>query len=425
MNTQGATMAKVLELPKKRQLDERRAYGTGSLWLRKTKAHAQGVYWVRFYDTNGRQRAMNSHETDENRAWKFLAKQIGKTEAGTLPSFRAQRTTVEDLWKPFATSYKADLLAKVPTDVPASVRQWREEVAERNFRYVEQRWIAHLKNVFGNKRAAMVTTDDLKDYILHRKNQKVGNAVINREPAVLRRIFTLGYKITPPKIDRVPIFPERLPENVRQGFATRTQYEALQENCSHDWLRGALAANYSLGFRKDELLNLLIRQVNFEEGTISLYRGATKNGESRHVFMPEQVRSLLAQCCRGKGPDDFVFTWNGTRRVKDFRRAWTDLTKAAGVPGLHFHDLRRSAVRGMVRAGITERVAMQISGHRTSSVFQRYNITDESDLASAAKLIEGKHKSSTSRVRRRGGKIKHKLSTNGILTKSGNAIKSL
>jgi len=93
-------------------------------------------------------------------------------EAGTLPSFRAQRTTVEDLWKPFATSYKADLLAKVPTDVPTSVRQWREEVAGRNFRYVEQRWNAHLKNVFGNKRAAMVTTDDLKDYILHRKTKR-------------------------------------------------------------------------------------------------------------------------------------------------------------------------------------------------------------------------------------------------------------
>jgi len=129
----------------------------------------------------------------------------------------------------------------------------------------------------------------------------VGNAVINRELAVLRRIFTLGYKSTPPKIDRVPIFPEKLPENVRQGFATDGQYEALQKNCTHGWLRGALAANYFLGFRKDELLNLLVRQVDFEEGTIGLYRGATKNGESRHVFMPEQVRSALAQCCRGKG----------------------------------------------------------------------------------------------------------------------------
>src|SRR6266478_3453137 len=96
MSTLGTGIAKVLELPKRRQHDERRAYGTGSLWLRKTKAHAEGVYWVRFYDTNGRQRAMNSHETDENRAWKFLEKQIGKMELGRCRCLRDLATTVED-----------------------------------------------------------------------------------------------------------------------------------------------------------------------------------------------------------------------------------------------------------------------------------------------------------------------------------------
>jgi hypothetical protein len=79
----------------------RRAYGTGSLWLRKTKTNPKGDYWVRFYDLNGRQRAANSNETDPNRAWKFLAKMIGKAEAQTLPSARSQRTTVEDLWKAY------------------------------------------------------------------------------------------------------------------------------------------------------------------------------------------------------------------------------------------------------------------------------------------------------------------------------------
>jgi hypothetical protein len=211
----------------------RRAYGTGSLWLRKTKTNPEGDYWVRFYDLNGRQRAANSNETDPNRAWKFLAKMIGKAEAQTLPSARSQRTTVEDLWKAYSTSYKAELLAKVPTDVPAPVREWREQVADRNFSYVEQRWNAHLKDVFSGKRAAIVTTDDLKEYILTRKRQRAGNAIINRELALLRRMFNLGYKSTPPKIDRLPVFPERLPENVRQGFATDEQYEALQSNAKN------------------------------------------------------------------------------------------------------------------------------------------------------------------------------------------------
>jgi integrase len=340
---------------------------------------------------------MNSDETDENKAWKFLAKQIGRAEARTLPSFRSQRVTVEDLWRAFSVNFKAELLAKVPTDVPAPVREWREKIAERNFSYVEQRWKVHLKDVFGSKRAGLVTTDDFKDYILHRKRQKVGNAVINRELALLRRMFNVGYRSTPPKVDRVPVFPERLPENVRQGFATEAQFAALQEKCTHVWLRAALATAYFLGFRKAELLNLIVRQVDFKEATINLYRGATKNGEPRKVFLPDDVKRLLSECCTGKSPDDFVFTWKGNRQVLDFRQAWSDLTAAAGVPGLRFHDLRRSAIRGMIRAGVAERVAMQISGHRTPSVFGRYDITDESDLVAAAKLIQNKHKLSTNR----------------------------
>src|SRR6266481_4622933 len=76
--------------------------------------------------------------------------------------------------------------------------------------------------------------------------------------------------------------------------------------------------------------------------------------------------------------------------VTDFRRTWRTLAKAAGMPGLFLHDLRRTAVRNMVRAGISKHVAKRISGHTTDSIFDRYDITDETDLAEAARKLEAR-----------------------------------
>ena len=105
--------------------------------------------------------------------------------------------------------------------------------------------------------------------------------------------------------------------------------------------------------------------------------------------MTSKVEELLTACCAGKGPDDFVFT-RGGRPIVEYRKAWERARKAAGCPDLLLHDLRRTAVRNLRRIGVGESVAMKISGHKTSNMFKRYDITDEADLREASALLDQK-----------------------------------
>ena len=103
------------------------------------------------------------------------------------------------------------------------------------------------------------------------------------------------------------------------------------------------------------------------------------------------MHSLLTPCVAGKEPQDFVFTWANGRQVLDFRSSWDKMCTADKVPVL-LHDFRRSAVRNMVRSGISREVCKKISGHSTDAIFSRYDITTENDLVDAAQKIENRRR---------------------------------
>jgi integrase len=134
-----------------------------------------------------------------------------------------------------------------------------------------------------------------------------------------------------------------------------------------------VAFAYITGWRIDsEVLPLEWRHVDFDAGEVRLDPGTTKNREGRTFPMTAQLRALLerqrtitdAVQRRASALCSRVFHRNGAP-VRRFQGAFTAACREAGCPGRLLHDLRRTAVRNLVRAGIPERVAMQMTGHET------------------------------------------------------------
>jgi integrase len=250
----------------------------------------------------------------------------------------------------------------------------------------EQRWTKRLQPFFGGLRAVNVTTPLLERYVEKCLEQGLAAATVNRDLASLRRALNLAVQAG--TLPKVPSFPHLAEAAPRSGFVEESQYQKLAQGARELWLRALLATAYTFGLRKGELLNLRVRQFDRVARTIRLNAGETKSGEGRVIKLTQDVYTLLQACVSGKNAEDFIFTRPDGKKVLDFRQRWDSLTESAGLPGLLFHDLRRSAVRNMTRRGIIESVAMKISGHETRNVFERYNIVSESDLADAALKIE-------------------------------------
>jgi integrase len=186
--------------------------------------------------------------------------------------------------------------------------------------------------------------------------------------------------------------------NVRTGFFERGQLERVLDLLPPA-VRPAVQFAYITGWRiPSEVLPLQWRHVDFEARVVRLDPHTTKNDEGRTFPFTDALQQLLeaqkAEHDRLKAQEvlcPWVFHRTGkkvkSKRITRFTKAWRKACEKAGTPGRIPHDLRRTAVRNLVRAGVPERVAMQLTGHKTRSVFERYNIVSECDLTEAAKKL--------------------------------------
>ena len=233
-------------------------------------------------------------------------------------------------------------------------------------------------------KASQITTEELNKYRYKRKAKGKKPATVNREMAFLRRAFNLGRRATPPKVRTVPYFPMEEENNVRQGFLAPADYERLLSVMEEE-TKALLVIGYHTGCRMSELLKLRWSNVDLEGSIIRLID--TKNGETREVPIYGDMVSTLADL-RERTPKRCPWVFNRAgEQIKDFRHGWERARQAAGLPDLLFHDLRRSAVRNMRLAGIPEKVAMSISGHKTREIFDRYTIVDRDDKQEAGRRL--------------------------------------
>ncbi len=338
--------------------------GEGRIYPRAGTAFLWCAYYLR-----GKQYRQSTGETDEKKAQKFLNRKLKEVHAdqiGARPFVgpKQERITVSELLDALQADYT--LRGK-------DSRQFKTH-------------LKHIRQHFGDWRALEVTAEAVDAFISGLLESGKAPATVNRSTQLLAQAFNLAIERR-----RITMAPHirHLSErgNARQGFFADWEFRAVVGNLPV-YLKDFASFGYLTGWRRGEIASLRWEDV---DGDVIRLRGEnSKNGEARSITLDGELAELMERrkTARQVKTDsavmlcDLVFHHDG-HPIVDFRKAWATACKMAGVQGKLFHDFRRTAVRNMVRAGVPERVAMSISGHKTRSIFDRYNIVSERDLRDA------------------------------------------
>jgi integrase len=337
-----------------------RVRGDGTLWLPKGST----IYWGTYY-LNGKPQPFSTRERDEKRARKVLRARVAAVTTGHAVPESGRRFKYDDLEAGLVTHYEMHGRRSLK-DMP--------------------RVFARLRAAFAGQPALSIMPAAGRAYAAARLAESAKPATINKEIAALNRMRNLAAQdgLLPPQ---VPI-PKLSTDNARRGFLDPADFETF---CSElpAYLRPAARFAYNTGWRKGEVFTLTWAQIDLTAGTIRLENDQTKTGLGRTFAFAsdDEVAGLLRDQHERRRVDcPFVFHRNG-RQIRDCYHAWRAAAKRAGRPGLYLHDFRRSTARNLIRAGVPERVAMSVTGHKTRSIFDRYNIVSEADLRAATATL--------------------------------------
>ncbi len=356
------------------------------------KVPGSGLWWVRYADQRGK-----------------LRREKAGTKSAAIMLYRKRKTEILQGKKlPEAVRRRTITFGELAQD---ALRY--SEHHKRSYNDDQSR-MTRLLAWFKDRPAEAITPGEIE--------QRLGepgwaDGTVNRYRALLSLVYRLAIRHGKVAVNPTRLVPARRERNVRQGFVDDAQYAQLAQECLSLWLRALLALGYTYGWRKGELLSLRVNQVDLLDRTVRLEPGTTKNEEGRAVKLTAEAYELVKACTAGKRADDHVFMREDGSPVRDFSKAWASLCVCVGLgrfvcrqcgtlarpcsecskakrstsyryEGLIFHDLRRSAVRNLERAGVPRSVAMGLTGHKTESVYRRYAIVSEADLAEAVQRLE-------------------------------------
>jgi len=320
------------------------------------------VCWVSYYH-RGRQYRESSHGESEAVARKLLKRRLVEVNSGRLIPHE-DRLTFEDMVQDLENDYRINE---------------RRSLASALF------YVKHLHGFFGFDRAIDITPDRVKGYQAHRLHEGAANATVNREVATLGRMLSLA--VGAGRLSRKPRFQMLEENNIRQGFLEHGDFLVLLSNLP-EYLKPVVEFLYLSGWRKGEARKVEWRDVDMASRVVRLRIENSKNKESRLLPLTGRLWEVIQESAMERRLDCPYVFHRGGRRIGDFRKAWGTASKASGLEGVIPHDLRRCAARNLSRAGVAESVAMEITGHKTRSMYRRYRIVDEKDLREATEKLQ-------------------------------------